>query len=287
MAEQRKPVTTARLRKMKEKGEKIAMVTAYDYPSALLAEEAGADVILVGDSLGMVVLGYESTIPVTLDDMVHHTKAVTRAARTSLVVSDLPFLTYHGGIDATLSAAGRLMQEGLAKAVKLEGGAELAPTIRTLVRAGVPVAGHIGLTPQSVYRLGGFRVQGRTVEQARRLLDDALALEEAGAFLIVLEMVPEELAAHITERLTVPTIGIGAGRGTDGQVLVYHDLLQYASPLDARFVKSYADLGAVVRDGIAAYVRDVKSGAFPEEQHVFHLEPDVLDRLKNDKEDTP
>jgi 3-methyl-2-oxobutanoate hydroxymethyltransferase len=287
MAELRKPVTTAQLRKMKDKGEKIAMITAYDYPSALLAEEAGADMILVGDSLGMVVLGYESTIPVTLDDMVHHTKAVTRAVKTSFVVADLPFLTYHGSIDATLAASGRLMQEGLAKAVKLEGGAELSSTIRTLVHAGVPVVGHIGLTPQSVYRIGGFRVQGRTAEQARGLLDDALALEEAGAFMVVLEMVPEELAAYITERLTIPTIGIGAGRGTDGQVLVYHDLLQYASPLDARFVKRYADVGAVVRSGIRTYVQEVKSRTFPEESHVFHLEPEVLNGLKAAEGDAP
>lgn len=279
MTQRTKPVSTSELKKMKKHGEKIAMVTAYDYPSALLAEEAGADMILVGDSLGMVVLGYESTIPVTLGDMLHHTKAVTRAARNSFVVTDMPFLTYHGSIDATLAAAGKLMQEGLAKAVKMEGGAELAKTVETCVNAGIPVMGHIGLTPQSVHQIGGFKIQGRTVEKARRLVEDALALEEAGVFAIVLEMVPEELAAYITERLTVPTIGIGAGRGTDGQVLVFHDMLQYASPLKAKFVKQYADAGSVIRSGIRSYVEEVKSGAFPDESHAFHLDPEVMEKI--------
>lgn len=267
--EQRKEVNTAELRKMKENGNKIAMITAYDYPSAVLADEAGADVLLVGDSLGMVVLGYDSTIPVTMDDMVHHSKAVSRAAKRSLVVTDMPFLSYHGSLQQTLTNAGRLLQEGLAKAVKLEGGVEIAATVKSCVQAGVPVMGHIGLTPQSVYQLGGYKVQGRQPEQAKKLLEDALSLQEAGAFAIVLEMVPEELAGDITRQLSIPTIGIGAGRYCDGQVLVYHDLLQYASPLQTKFVKTYANIGQQISQGIAGYVHDVKSGAFPEEHHVF------------------
>lgn len=278
---ERRALSTFDLKRMKKNGNKIAMVTAYDYPSAKLAEEAGADMILVGDSLGMVVLGYDSTIPVTLDDMVHHTKAVTRAARSAFVVADLPFMTYHGGIDNTLASAARLMQEGLAKAVKLEGGLPMVPAVETLTRAGVPVMGHLGLTPQSVHQLGGFRVQGRKPEQATRLLEDALALEQAGAFAVVLEMVPEELAAYISEKLTVPTVGIGAGRGTDGQVLVYHDLLQYASPLDARFVKHYGDMAAVAHQGIQTYVQEVKSGAFPQEEHVFHMDAAAIQSVRS------
>jgi 3-methyl-2-oxobutanoate hydroxymethyltransferase len=274
-----KEVSTASLRSMKERKDPIAVITAYDFPSAMLAEEAGADMLLVGDSLGMVVLGYESTIPVTLDDMVHHTKAVTRAARRCFVVSDLPFATYHGSADVTLANASRLMREGLAKAVKMEGGREIVESVAVCVKAGIPVVGHIGLTPQAVHQLGGYKIQGRLPAQARKLLDDALALEAAGAFAIVLELVPEPLAKFISEQLNIPTIGIGAGRFCDGQVLVYHDLLQYGSPLAPKFAKSYAALGAVVKLAISQYVEEVKSHRFPEAVHAFSMDEQVIDTL--------
>lgn len=267
---ERKPLTTLRMKKMKQEGTPIAVVTAYDYPSAKLAEEAGVDVILVGDSLGNVVLGYESTLPVTMDDMVYHTKTVTRAVSTAFVVGDMPFNTYHGSLDATLRNAGRLMQEGHAKAIKMEGGAEIAAAVEACTKAGMPVMGHLGLTPQSVYQIGGYLIQGKTSAQARKLLDDAMALEHAGAFAIVLELVTDEVAAYISERLSIPTIGIGAGAGCDGQVLVFHDLLQYESGhAPKKFVKTYANIGEHIRNGIAQYVQDVKAKQFPAEEHGF------------------
>jgi 3-methyl-2-oxobutanoate hydroxymethyltransferase len=278
--ETRKPVTTAKLRKMKEDRNPITVVTAYDYPSAMLAEQAGVEVLLVGDSLGNVVLGYETTVPVTLSDMVHHTKAVTRAARTSFVVADLPFATYHGSLDQTLRNAACLMQEGLAKAVKLEGGAEIAPTVRALVQAGIPVMAHLGLTPQSIHQIGGFKVQGKTNEQAERLLHDAKMLEEAGAFSVVLELVTDELAKEVTEALTIPTIGIGAGASCDGQVLVFHDLLGYAGETHPkRMVKEFAAVGDVIRGALHNYVQDVKGRRFPAEEHTFHKPEDVASHL--------
>lgn len=267
------------MKKMKDEGIPIAMVTAYDYPSAKLAEEAAADIIFVGDSLGMVVLGYDSTIPVTMDDMLHHTKAVTRAVPQSFVLTDMPFLSYHGSVDLTLRNAARLMQEGLTKAVKMEGGAEIAVSVSACVNAGIPVMGHIGLTPQAVHQLGGYKVQGRKLEQAQKLVDDAKSLEQSGAFAIVLEMVPEELAAYITSQISIPTIGIGAGRGCDGQVLVFHDLLQYASPLSAKFVKAYANVGQHIKDGISQYVQEVKEKTFPAEEHVFHMDKVIIKEL--------
>lgn len=276
----RKPVTTAKLQKMKSDGTPISVITAYDYPSALLADQAGVDVILVGDSLGNVVLGYESTIPVTLDDMVYHTKAVTRAARSSFVVADLPFMTYHGSLDATLAHAARLMQEGLAKAVKLEGGAEIAPAVRALVQAGIPVMGHIGLTPQSIHQIGGFKVQGKTSSQAQKLIDDALALQEAGAFSIVLELVTDQLAALVTEKLAIPTIGIGAGAACDGQVLVFHDVLGYGEESHPkRFVKPYANIGEIIRSSIRQYVEEVKDRSFPGPEHSFHMDDEAAASL--------
>lgn len=273
-------MSTADLKKMKRDGTPIAMVTAYDYPSAKLAEEAGADMLLVGDSLGMVVLGYDSTLPVTMDDMVHHTKAVSRAAKSSFVLADLPFASYHGSADKIVGNAARLIQEGRAQAVKMEGGAEICEAVKLCVSAGIPVSGHIGLTPQAVNNLGGYRVQGRRPEEAQKLIDDAKALEQAGVFCIVLEMVPEELAAWITSELSVPTIGIGAGRGCDGQVLVYHDLLQYASPISPRFVKTYADIGEQVKAGLTAYVSEVKNRQFPAKEHVFQMDGTILEQLK-------
>ncbi|MBN6188637.1 3-methyl-2-oxobutanoate hydroxymethyltransferase [Aneurinibacillus sp. BA2021] len=272
-------VTTASLKEMKQQGQRIVMLTAYDYPAAKLAEEAGVDMILVGDSLGMVVLGYESTLPVTLDDMIHHTKAVTRAAKRAFVVADLPFLTYHGTIEESLRNAGRLMQEGLAKAVKIEGGAELAPLIRRCTQAGIPVVAHIGLTPQSVHQLGGYKVQGKTPEAAQKLLDDARALEEAGAFALVMECVPKQLAALISQKLSIPTIGIGAGAGCDGQVLVYHDILSYGSERVPKFVKTYADAGSLIKKAIAQYAEEVRSGAFPAEEHTFTIKEETIEKL--------
>ncbi|GIO83431.1 3-methyl-2-oxobutanoate hydroxymethyltransferase [Paenibacillus faecis] len=269
-----------KLKKMKQEGQPITMITAYDYPSAKLAEEAGIDVLLIGDSLGNVVLGYDSTIPVTTEDIVYHTRAVARGAQHTFIVADLPFMTYHGGIDETLRTVRRIMQEGHAHAVKMEGGAEIADTVRAIVQAGVPVLGHIGLTPQSVNQIGGYRVQGKDERDARRLLADAKALEQAGVFGIVLELVTEEVAGAITSEIGVPTIGIGAGRKVDGQVLVFHDVLKYDPDYrEKRFVKTYADIGSEIRKGIAAYVNEVKDRAFPAERHVFAAEEGVLESL--------
>lgn len=273
----RKALSTLDLKKMKQQAEPIAMITAYDYPSALLAKDAGADMILVGDSLGMVVLGYDSTIPVTMNDMIHHTKAVVRAsAKECFVLADMPFATYHGSLDKTIQNAALLMQEGGAKAVKMEGGKEIASAVSACVSAGIPVMGHIGLTPQNVHTLGGYKVQGRTEEKAEQLMKDAQALEAAGAFAIVLEMVPEELAEYITNNLSIPTIGIGAGRYCDGQVLVFHDILQYASPVSPRFVKTYANIGEIIQNGIKQYVNEVKQNQFPTEAHTFQMDEETL-----------
>ncbi|WP_110932525.1 3-methyl-2-oxobutanoate hydroxymethyltransferase [Paenibacillus bouchesdurhonensis] len=269
-----------KMKKMKQEQIPLTMITAYDYPSASLAEEAGVDMILVGDSLGNVVLGYETTIPVTVEDMVYHTRAVARGAQHTFIVTDLPFMTYHGSIDETLREVRRVMQEGHAHAVKLEGGAEIAHTVQAVVQSGVPVLGHIGLTPQSVNQIGGYRIQGKDEQDARRLLEDAKALEQAGAFGIVLELVTEEVAAAISKELAIPTIGIGAGRGCDGQVLVFHDVLKYTPEYrEKRFVKTYADIGEQIRSGISEYVNEVKTRAFPGEQHVFAADEKVLDGL--------
>jgi len=273
-------MSVTRLKKMKQDRVPISVITAYDYPSAKLAEEAGVDVILVGDSLGNVVLGYDSTIPVTLDDMVYHTRAVARASQKSFIVADMPFLTYHGSIDQTLKNAARLMQEGHANGIKMEGGAEICLAVDACVKAGVPVIGHLGLTPQSVYQIGGYKVQGKHAEDAQKLLEDALALERAGASAIVLELVTEEVAAHITSRLSIPTIGIGAGRGCDGQVLVFHDILQYASPyFEKKFVKTYANIGEQIRGAIAEYVREVKGRQYPDESHIFSMDEETVASL--------
>lgn len=275
----KKRVTTSSLRLMKERREPIVMVTAYDYPSAKLAEEADLDMILVGDSLGMVVLGYETTLPVTVEEMLHHTKAVTRGARDTFVVTDLPFLSYHGDWQRTLDNAGRIMQEGLAKAIKMEGGQELAATIERCVLAGIPIMGHLGLTPQSVHQLGGYKVQGREPEQAKKLVEDAKALEQAGAFSLVLECVPEPLAEYISGQISIPTIGIGAGRGCDGQVLVFHDILQYASSVAAKFVKPYANVGEQIRLALGQYANEVRERQFPEVKHTFTMNEDLLLQL--------
>lgn len=279
MQKQQQPITTTELKKRKQLKQPIAVLTAYDYPTAKLVDAAGVDVILVGDSLGMVVLGYESTVPVTMEDMLHHVKAVTRAAKRALVVVDMPFLSYHGSLDESLKNAGRLMQEGLAKAVKLEGGAELVPLVQKLTQAGIPVMGHIGLTPQSVHQLGGYKVQGKDKEQAQKLLEDAAALAAAGAFAIVLECVPQEVAQMVSEQIDVPTIGIGAGIGCDGQVLVLHDILQFASSFTPKFVKQYANIGSAIEQAVAQYVHDVQTKAFPADEHVFHASDETIAQL--------
>ncbi len=280
MVNGRKPVTTAKLRSMKTKGEPIVFVTAYDFPSARLAELAGVDAILVGDSLGNVVQGRETTLSVTLDHMIYHTEMVSRAVSMPFVVADMPFATYHGSVDTTLNNVARLMQEGGAKAVKLEGGLEIAPAVQAAVRAGVPVMGHLGLTPQSVHVIGGYKVQGKDQSAAVKLLEDALRLEEAGAFAIVLELVTDELAALVTEKLSIPTIGIGAGPRCDGQVLVLHDILQFdANPIPKKMVKTYANIGQAIRDAIHGYVEDVKSRTFPTAEHTFQMSGEVAQQL--------
>ncbi len=255
------PITLRDVQRMKDQGERIAMVTAYDYASARLADRAGAPLLLVGDSLGMVMHGHPTTLPVTLDDMVRHSAAVMRGVRDALVIGDLPFLTYASEADAVASAR-RLMQEAGVHAVKLEGGAPVAASVRRLTELGVPVMGHLGFTPQSQHQLG-LRVQGKAASDARRLLEDALRLQDAGAFAIVLELVPAQLARAVSERLRIPTIGIGAGAGCGGQVQVWHDLLGLLDGKSPRHAKRYADIGAAIETAIGAYVGDVKSGAFP------------------------
>lgn len=255
--------------KKKHDGQKIAMLTAYDATMAGLLDRAGIDVLLVGDSLGTVILGYETTLPVTLDAIVYHTKAVVRGAKRALVVADLPFLSYQTGIPDAIRSAGRLLQEGGAAAVKLEGGAAMAETVQRLVEIGIPVMGHIGLTPQSVHSLGGFRAVGKTQNEAEALLESALALEQAGAFAVVLESVPSEVARKITERLKVPTIGIGAGPHCDGQVLVSYDALGLFDAFVPRFVKQYAKLGEAVVAAAKDYIADVQAGRFPAPEHTI------------------
>ncbi|QGP92114.1 3-methyl-2-oxobutanoate hydroxymethyltransferase [Neomoorella glycerini] len=265
----RTKVTLPQLRAMKERGEKITMVTAYDYPSALLADRAGMDMLLVGDSLGMVVLGYQSTVPVTMDEMVHHTRAVMRANPAALVVADLPFLSYQASVQDAVYNAGRLVKEGGADAVKLEGGRAMIPMVRAIVDAGIPVMGHLGLTPQSVVQLGGYRVQGREAAVADRITADAADLVEAGIFSLVLECVPVDLARRITAELPVPTIGIGAGPDCDGQVLVYHDLLGLFDRFQPKFVKRYVNLGEAIVKALEDYREEVRQGKFPGEEHSF------------------
>lgn len=264
-----KRISTTHLVKMKSRGEKIVMVTAYDYPTACLVDEAGVDVVLVGDSLGMVVLGHNTTLPVTLDDMIHHAKAVVRGVKRALVAVDMPFLTYQTGTEDALRGAGRILQETGAAAVKLEGGVDSCPQVRSLVSAGIPVIGHLGLTPQSVNAFGGYRPQGRDEESAQRILSDAQALEHSGAFSIVLECIPEDLAEKITATVSIPTVGIGAGVHCDGQVLVLHDLLGIAGNVQPRFVKRYAQVGEVIRGAVEDYAREVRESKFPGPEHSF------------------
>lgn len=269
--------------KMKEQSEPIVMLTAYDFPSAKLAEQAGVDMILVGDSLGMVVLGYESTIPVTVEDMIHHTKAVKRGAKDTFIVTDMPFMSYHISKEETMKNAARLMQEGGAHALKVEGADDVLLTITDLTQAGVPVVAHLGLTPQSVGVLGGYKVQGKDAEAAKKLIQDAKKCEQAGAMALVLECVPHQLAAEISRQLSIPTIGIGAGSETDGQVLVYHDVLTYGVERVPKFVKSYEQLNEPIIRGIEQYVREVKTKTFPAREHSFTMKEEELEALYGGK----
>lgn len=271
--------TVATFKQMKADGEKIAMLTAYDYSTAKLMDESGVNAILIGDSLGMTMLGYEDTLSVTMEDMIHHTAAVARGAKNALVIGDMPFMSYQTSVYDAVVNAGRLMKEGRAQAVKLEGGAAVCPQIKAIVDAQIPVMGHIGLTPQSINAFGGFKVQGKSEADARRILDEAKAIEEAGAFSMVLECVPAKLAELISKSVSIPTIGIGAGAGCDGQVLVYQDMLALFSDFKPKFVKHFANAGEVMKQGFAGYIQEVKAGTFPAEEHTFKISDDVLNKL--------
>ena len=272
-------ITVRDVADMKARGEKIPMITAYDYTTAKVVDQVGIPLLLVGDSLGMVVLGYESTVSVTMEDMLHHVKAVTRGAKNPMVIADLPFMTYQLDPTQALSNAGRLIQEGGASSVKLEGGERMAETTRRIVECGIPVMGHIGLTPQSVNGLGGYRVQGRGREEAEQLLKDALALEQAGAYAVVLEMVPAPLACVISKRLTIPTIGIGAGAGCDGQVQVIHDMLGLFTDFVPKHARQYAHLADVMAGALTRYAEEVRDGSFPSAKESFKMDEAVLEGL--------
>ncbi|HEY5903630.1 MAG TPA: 3-methyl-2-oxobutanoate hydroxymethyltransferase [Anaerolineales bacterium] len=278
----RKKVTTLAFRQKKERGEPITMLTAYDYPTALAMDQAGIDSILVGDSLGMVVLGYENTLPVTMEEMLHHARAVARGARSALLIGDMPFMSYQVSAEEALRNAGRFLKEAGMDAVKLEGGRERADAVRLITGAGIPVMGHIGLTPQSVHQLGGFRVQGKTARAARKLVEDAELLEEAGCFSLVLESVPAQLARLISGRISIPTIGIGAGAGCDGQVLVTHDLLGLFDRFTPKFVRQYADFHSEMQRAFGEYISDVTARAFPAAEHSVEMADEEWDALLKD-----
>lgn len=263
----------------KEQGEKLTMLTAYDYSTAKLIDGAGIDAILVGDSLGNVMLGYEDTLSVTVEDMIHHGAAVSRGTKEALVVIDMPFMSYQTSVYDAVVNAGRLMKEGRAGAVKLEGGKEVCPQIKAITDAGIPVMAHLGLTPQSINAFGGFKVQGKTEAAAKKLIEDALAVQEAGAFALTLECVPDKLARLITNKLAIPTIGIGAGNGCDGQVLVYADMLGMFSDFTPKFVRRFAETGQVMTDAFKAYIAAVKDGSYPEEKHTYKIDDDVIEKL--------
>lgn len=266
-------------RNAKQKNERLTMLTAYDYSTAKLIDASDIDSVLVGDSLGMVMLGYEDTLSVTMEDMIHHTKAVARGVKDALVVSDLPFMSYQTSVYDAVVNAGRLIKEGRAQAVKLEGGLEVCPQIKAIVEASIPVMAHLGLTPQSVNAFGGFKVQGKDEEAARSLIEQAKAVEAAGAFAVVLECIPAKLAELITKSISIPTIGIGAGNGCDGQVLVYQDMLGLYSDFTPKFVKRYAEIGPQMENAIEDYISEVKSGAFPAAEHTFALSDAVIEKL--------
>ena len=271
--------TVVTFREAKLNKEKLTMLTAYDYSTAQAVDNSGINGILVGDSLGMVMLGYEDTLSVTMEDMIHHTKAVARGAKNSLVVADMPFMSYQTSVYDAVFNAGRLIKEGRAQAVKLEGGVEVADHIEVIVKASIPVMGPIGLTPQSVNAFGGFKVQGKSEEAAKKLIEDALAVERAGAFAVVMEGVPSKLAAIVTEKLSIPTIGIGAGDKCDGQILVYQDMLGMFNDFTPKFVKKYENLGDRMRNAFATYIEEVKNGSFPSEEHGFKIDEEVIEKL--------
>ena len=273
-------VTVREIADLKARGEKIPMVTAYDYPTAKLADEAEIPLILVGDSLGMVMLGHDSTIPVTMEDIIHHTKAVVRGVKRSMVVADLPFMTYQIDTGEAMRNAGRLVQEGGAHSVKLEGGVRVAETVARIVESGVPVMGHIGLTPQSVNGFGGYRVRGKDIEEAAQLIRDAVALEDAGAFAVVLELLPTSLAGAISRRLTIPTIGIGAGPHCDGQVQVLHDMLGLFTDFSPKHARQYARLAVTISEALRRYASDVQDGAFPGEKESFGMDDGVMKEVE-------
>ncbi|MCX7031980.1 MAG: 3-methyl-2-oxobutanoate hydroxymethyltransferase [Spirochaetes bacterium] len=265
---------------MKRQGKKITMITAYSYPQGLIVDEAGIDIILVGDSLGMVELGYRDTVPVTMDEMLMHTKAVMRGVKRAHVVSDMPFMSYNISIEQGITNAGILYKDGLADSVKLEGGQDMAAVVRAIVKAGIPVFGHIGLTPQTAAMLGGFKVQGKSVDQAKRVVDDALALEDAGAFALILEAIPRQLAAIITQKVKIPTVGIGGGLDCDGQVLVLHDMVGLFRRFTPKFVKVYADVYSIQLEAVKKYIGDVQTSKFPAEEHTFTMKEDVVVELR-------
>lgn len=271
--------TIITFKQSKQQGRKISMLTAYDYSTAKLMDEAGINAILVGDSLGNVVLGYEDTLSVTMEDMIHHGAAVARGAKNAMVVVDMPFMSYQASVYDAVVNAGRLMKEGRASAVKLEGGKEVCPQVKAVTEAGIPVMGHLGLTPQSINALGGHRVQGKTQQAAQKLLDDARALQEAGAFAVVLECVPEKLADKVTKELEIPTIGIGAGSGCDGQVLVYQDMLGMFSDFTPKFVKKFANVGQVMKEAFKSYIDEMQQGNFPSQEHCYSIDDDIIEKL--------
>ncbi len=271
--------TVTTFKDAKKQGKKLTMLTAYDYSTAKLFDEAGVDSMLVGDSLGMTMLGYDSTLPVTMEDMIHHTKAVVRGAKNALVVGDMPYMSYHLSVQQAVENAGRFIKEAGAQAVKLEGGAAFCPEIEAMTRASIPVVGHLGLTPQSINAFGGFKVQGKSEEAARKIIEDAQALEAAGAFAIVLECVPAKLAEIITANVAVPTIGIGAGAGCDGQVLVYQDMLGMYDNFTPKFVRKFAEVGAMMKQGVQAYCAAVQDSSFPAAEHTFKIDEEVLEKL--------
>ncbi|MBD7910848.1 MULTISPECIES: 3-methyl-2-oxobutanoate hydroxymethyltransferase [Clostridium] len=271
--------TSITFKESKQRNEKITMLTAYDYSTAKVIDEAGINGILVGDSLGMVCLGYEDTLSVTMEDMIHHSRAVAKGTKNALVVTDMPFMSYQASVYDAVINAGRLIKEGRAQAVKLEGGKEVAESVRAIVNASIPVMGHIGLTPQSVNAFGGFKVQGKSEETAKKLLEDAKAVEEAGAFAVVLECVPAKLTKLISSQLSIPTIGIGAGVHCDGQILVYQDMLGLFSDFTPKFVKKYSNVGEVMKNAFKSYDQEVKDGVFPAEIHSFKIDEDVIEKL--------
>ena len=275
----RKKVTIAELQKKKQSSEKITMVTAYDYPTARLVDEAGIDTILVGDSLGMVVLGYDSTVPVTMDEMIHHCKAVSRGAKHSFIIGDMPFMSYHSSVEKAIENAGRFIKEAGCDCVKLEGGTEMAHVVNAIVTAGIPVCAHIGLTPQTATKLSGFKVQGKDAESAKALIQSAKDLEDAGAFMIVMECIPDSLAARITRELTILTIGIGAGKDCDGQVLVYHDLVGLFERFTPKFVKQYINLSPQIKEALIQYKEEVENGTFPAPEHCFAMNPEEAKKI--------